>query len=154
MEITYSLQDTAVGNILIASTKKGVCAVILGDTKKQLLQDLQDRFPSATFVECSLSKVFSLQKAKLDLHGTPFQQNVWKALQSIPKGKTSTYADIAKKIGKPKAVRAVAQACGANPIAIRIPCHRVVRSDGAISGYRWGVERKRALLQAEGIQVS
>ena len=144
---------------MIAATDKGICALLLGNDADALTQELHTRFPGARFI--ADDRAFLEQTKKLaeetsatndlalDIHGTPFQKQVWTALRAIPTGKLSTYAEIAKKIGKPKAVRAVAQACGANKIAIVIPCHRVVRSDGSLSGYRWGVERKAALLQQE-----
>ena len=126
------------------------------------MRDLQDRFPRAEFkggdlkFERMVAEVVGLVEAPgqrldlpLDIRGTAFQQRVWAALQAIPPGKTATYTEIARAIGQPKAVRAVAQACGANPLAIAIPCHRVVRADGDLSGYRWGVERKRKLIDRE-----
>jgi AraC family transcriptional regulator of adaptative response/methylated-DNA-[protein]-cysteine methyltransferase len=134
----------------------------MGDDPHQLVRDLQDQFPKANLIgddggyEDMIAKVIGLIEAPsvgldlpLDIRGTAFQQRVWKALQQIPVGSTASYADIAKSIGMPKAVRAVAQACGANLLAVAIPCHRVIRNDGALSGYRWGVERKRALLDRE-----
>jgi AraC family transcriptional regulator of adaptative response/methylated-DNA-[protein]-cysteine methyltransferase len=134
----------------------------LGDDPNVLVRDLQKQFPKANLIgndpsyEQLVAKVVALIEQPgfgldlpLDIRGTAFQQRVWKALQQIPPGSTASYAEIAIKIGMPKAVRAVAQACGANDLAVAIPCHRVVRSDGALSGYRWGVERKRALLQRE-----
>jgi AraC family transcriptional regulator of adaptative response/methylated-DNA-[protein]-cysteine methyltransferase len=126
------------------------------------VRDLQDQFPKANLIgddgnyEDMVAKVIGLIETPsvgldlpLDIRGTAFQQRVWKALQQIPAGSTASYADIAKSIGMPKAVRAVAQACGANSLAVAIPCHRVIRNDGELSGYRWGVERKRALLDRE-----
>jgi AraC family transcriptional regulator of adaptative response/methylated-DNA-[protein]-cysteine methyltransferase len=134
----------------------------MGDDPLQLVRDLQDQFPKANLIgddgnyEDMVAKVIRLIETPsvgldlpLDIRGTAFQQRVWKALQQIPVGSTASYADIAKSIGMPKAVRAVAQACGANSLAVAIPCHRVIRNDGALSGYRWGVERKRALLDRE-----
>ena len=141
---------------------KGVCAILLGDDPEALVRDLQDRFPRAEFqggdaeFERMVAQVVGLVEAPgqrldlpLDIRGTAFQQRVWAALSAIPAGKTATYTEIARAIGQPKAVRAVAQACGANPLAVAIPCHRVVRSDGDLSGYRWGVERKRKLIERE-----
>jgi AraC family transcriptional regulator of adaptative response/methylated-DNA-[protein]-cysteine methyltransferase len=134
----------------------------MGDDPLQLVRDLQDQFPKANLIvddggyEDMVAKVIGLIETPsvgldlpLDIRGTAFQQRVWKALQQIPVGSTASYADIAKSIGMPKAVRAVAQACGANSLAVAIPCHRVIRNDGALSGYRWGVEHKRALLDRE-----
>jgi AraC family transcriptional regulator of adaptative response/methylated-DNA-[protein]-cysteine methyltransferase len=141
---------------------QGVCAIMLGNDPAALVRDLEDRFPRATMVggdagfESLVSKVVGLVESPhlgldlpLDVRGTAFQQRVWQALGEIPAGHTVSYRELAERIGKPSAVRAVAQACGANPVAIAIPCHRVVRTDGSLSGYRWGVERKRALLERE-----
>jgi AraC family transcriptional regulator, regulatory protein of adaptative response / methylated-DNA-[protein]-cysteine methyltransferase len=148
--------------VLVAATNKGVCAIMLGNDPHALVRDLQDRFPRAELkggdaeFERMVAQVVGLVEAPgqrldlpLDIRGTAFQQRVWAALRAIPAGKTATYKEIARAIGQPKAVRAVAQACGANPLAIAIPCHRVVRSDGDLSGYRWGVERKRKLIDRE-----
>jgi len=153
---------SSLGSILVAKSERGVCAVLLGDDPLQLVRDLQDQFPKANLIgddggyEDMVAKVIGLIETPsvgldlpLDIRGTAFQQRVWKALQQIPVGSTASYADIAKSIGMPKAVRAVAQACGANSLAVAIPCHRVIRNDGALSGYRWGVDRKRALLDRE-----
>jgi AraC family transcriptional regulator, regulatory protein of adaptative response / methylated-DNA-[protein]-cysteine methyltransferase len=160
--IHFAIGECSLGSILVANSDRGVCAVLIGDDPDALIRDLQDRFPKAELLgnesgyEELVAKVVGLIEAPsvgldlpLDIRGTAFQRRVWKALQEIPVGATASYADIAKKIGMPKAVRAVAQACGANSIAVAIPCHRVVRSDGALSGYRWGVERKRTLLDRE-----
>ena len=148
--------------MLVAATNKGVCAIMLGDDPHALVRDLQDRFPNAELeggdpaFERTVAQVVGLIEAPgqrldlpLDIRGTAFQQRVWAALSAIPAGKLATYKEIARAIGQPKAVRAVAQACGANPLAVAIPCHRVVRSDGDLSGYRWGVERKRKLIDRE-----
>ena len=150
------------GNILAAQTERGVCAILIGDDADQLVRDLQDRFPKATLVSDApeyldlVVKVVGLDEnpnsgfgLPLDIQGTAFQKRVWNALQQIPPGTTATYTEIAANIGMPKAVRAVAQACGANSLAIAIPCHRVIRNDGALSGYRWGVERKRTFTGGE-----
>ena len=150
------------GSVLVAATGNGVCAILLGDDADGLLRDLQDRFPKTQLVcgdrdfERLVTSVVGLVEAPalgldlpLDIRGTAFQQRVWQALRDIPAGSTASYADIARSIGAPRAVRGVAGACTANPIAVAIPCHRVVRSDGALAGYRWGVERKRALLERE-----
>jgi len=139
-----------------------VCAILIGDDPDALARDLQDRFPRAELIggdanfEQLVAKVVGLVEAPgvgldlpLDVRGTAFQQRVWQALREIPAGSTVSYADLAQRIGAPKSVRAVAQACGANALAVAIPCHRVVRNDGALAGYRWGVERKRALLERE-----
>jgi AraC family transcriptional regulator, regulatory protein of adaptative response / methylated-DNA-[protein]-cysteine methyltransferase len=160
--IRFAVGEASLGAVLVAATDKGVCAITLGDDPEALVRDLQDRFPRAEFkggdaeFERTIAEVVGLVEAPaqrldlpLDIRGTAFQQKVWAALQTIPPGKTATYKEIARAIGQPTAVRAVAQACGANPLAIAIPCHRVVRSDGDLSGYRWGVERKRELIARE-----
>ncbi len=162
-EIRFAIAECSLGSILVAASAKGVCAIQLGDDPDALARDLQDRFPSAALIggdagfEQLTAKVVGLVEAPalgldlpLDVRGTVFQQRVWQALRDIPAGSTASYGDIARRIGAPKAVRAVAQACASNTLAVAIPCHRVVRTDGALSGYRWGVERKRALLQREG----
>ena len=141
---------------------KGVCAILIGDDPDALVRDLQDRFSRADLIggdagfEEMVAKVVGFVEAPalgldlpLDVRGTAFQQRVWQALREIPAGSTASYADVARAIGAPRAVRAVAQACAANALAVAIPCHRVVRNDGALSGYRWGVARKRALLERE-----
>jgi AraC family transcriptional regulator of adaptative response/methylated-DNA-[protein]-cysteine methyltransferase len=161
--IRFAVGECSLGSVLVAATDKGVCAIMLGDDPGALVRHLQDRFPKASLVggdaafERLVANVVAVVEAPdggidlpLDVRGTAFQQRVWQALRKIPAGSTASYADIARRIRRPKAVRAVAQACGANPVAIVIPCHRVVRTDGGLSGYRWGVERKRALLEREG----
>jgi AraC family transcriptional regulator, regulatory protein of adaptative response / methylated-DNA-[protein]-cysteine methyltransferase len=160
--IRFAVGEASLGAVLVAATTKGVCAILLGDDPEALVRELQDRFPKADFeggdtgFERMVARVVGLVEAPgqrldlpLDIRGTAFQQKVWAALSAIPAGKTATYAEIARAIGQPTAVRAVAQACGANPLAVAIPCHRVVRSDGDLSGYRWGVERKRKLIARE-----
>ena len=160
--IRFAIGQCSLGAILVARSDRGVCAILLGDDADTLARDLQDRFPRASLVggeagfEQWVAQVVGCVEAPglgiglpLDVRGTAFQQRVWQALRDIPAGQTASYADIAVRIGAPKSVRAVAQACGANPLAVAIPCHRVVRSDGGVSGYRWGVERKRALLDRE-----
>ncbi|MDQ3260066.1 MAG: bifunctional DNA-binding transcriptional regulator/O6-methylguanine-DNA methyltransferase Ada [Pseudomonadota bacterium] len=160
--IRFAVGECSLGSIVVAATDKGVCAILLGDEPDALLRDLQDRFPQARLIggdkafEQWVSKVVGLVEAPalgldlpLDVRGTAFQQRVWQALREIPAGATASYSDIAERIGAPKAVRAVAQACASNAIAVAIPCHRVVRNDGGLSGYRWGVARKRALLERE-----
>jgi AraC family transcriptional regulator of adaptative response/methylated-DNA-[protein]-cysteine methyltransferase len=164
--VRFAVGQCSLGAILVAATDKGVCAILLGDEPEALVRDLQDRFPKAELIggdkrfEQWVAQVVGLVEAPqvgldlpLDVRGTAFQQRVWQALREIPPGRTASYADIAERIGQPKSVRAVAQACGANPLAVAIPCHRVVRRDGGLSGYRWGVERKRALLAREGAEV-
>jgi AraC family transcriptional regulator of adaptative response/methylated-DNA-[protein]-cysteine methyltransferase len=160
--IRFAVGECSLGAVLVAATDKGVCAITLGDDPDALVRNLQDRFPHARLVggdagfEQLVAKVVGLVETPaaaidlpLDVRGTAFQQRVWQALRKIPAGSTASYADIARRLRAPAAVRAVAQACGANPVAIAIPCHRVVRKDGGLSGYRWGVERKRALLERE-----
>lgn len=162
IDIFFAIGECSLGSILVAQSKKGVCSILIGDDPALLVRDLQDRFPKANLIgdeshyQELIAKVVGLiEKPEvglglpLDIQGTVFQQRVWKALQQISPGSTATYAEIAAKIGMPKAVRAVAQACGANALAVAIPCHRVIRSDGSLSGYRWGVERKRVLLERE-----
>lgn len=162
-EIRFAVGECSLGSVLVASSEKGICAVFLGDDPQELVHDLEQRFAQAELVggdedyEKIVAKVIGFiespdQKFELplDLRGTVFQQRVWKALAGIPYGKTVSYGELAEKVGMPKATRAVASACGANPVSIVIPCHRVVRSDGSISGYRWGVERKVKLLEKEG----
>ncbi len=160
--IRFALGQCSLGAILVAATDRGLCAIALGDDPAILLRELQDRFPRAELI--GGDKEFELLVAlvvgfvekpalgldlPLDLRGTAFQQRVWKALRAIPPGKTASYSEIAARIGAPRAVRAVAGACAANMLAVVIPCHRVVRQDGTISGYRWGIERKRELLARE-----
>lgn len=160
--IRFAVGECSLGSILVARSQRGVCSILLGDDPDALARQLQDRFPNAELIggdsefEALVAKVVGFVEAPaigldlpLDVRGTAFQERVWQALRRIPAGSTASYADIARRIGMPKAVRAVAQACGANPLAVAIPCHRVVRSDGGLSGYRWGVERKRELLQRE-----
>jgi len=161
-EMRFSIGQCSLGAILVAASERGVCAILMGDDPARLARELQDRFPRATLIggdarfEKLVAKVVGLVEAPgvghdlpLDVRGTAFQQRVWQALRKVPAGKTTTYAQLARRIGAPTAVRAVAGACAANPLAVAIPCHRVVRSDGGLSGYRWGVERKRALLDRE-----
>jgi AraC family transcriptional regulator, regulatory protein of adaptative response / methylated-DNA-[protein]-cysteine methyltransferase len=160
--IRFAVGECSLGSILVAATDKGVCAILLGDKPEGLVRELEDRFPRATLIggdpgfERWVAKVVGFVEAPalgldlpLDMRGTAFQQRVWQALRKIPAGSTVSYSQIAKRIGLPKAVRAVAHACATNAIAVAIPCHRVVRNDGSLAGYRWGVERKRALLELE-----
>ena len=161
-QIRFAIGECSLGAVLVAATQKGVCAIDFGEDAQTLLEDLQDRFPHAELVggdtdfEAIVADVVGHLETPdgnldlpLDIRGTAFQQKVWEALRSIPAGSTASYADIAHRIGKPTAVRAVAQACSANRIAVAIPCHRVIRRDGDLSGYRWGVDRKRMLLSRE-----
>ena len=160
--IEFAIGQCTLGAILVARSQRGVCAISLGDDPETLLRELQDRFPRAELIggdagfERLVAQVVGFVEQPnigidlpLDVRGTAFQQRVWDALRKIPAGETASYAQVAQRIGIPKAVRAVAQACAANTLAVAIPCHRVVRSDGGVSGYRWGVERKRALLLRE-----
>jgi AraC family transcriptional regulator, regulatory protein of adaptative response / methylated-DNA-[protein]-cysteine methyltransferase len=161
-DIRFAIAECWLGLVLIAASEKGVCAILFGDDPEELRRDLQDQFPRARLIgrdksfEELTAKVIAFVEAPgqgldlpLDIRGTAFQHRVWDALRRIPVGSTASYAEIAEKIGAPKAVRAVARACATNRIAVAIPCHRVVRSDGGLSGYRGGVERKRALLAKE-----
>ncbi|WP_104202841.1 bifunctional DNA-binding transcriptional regulator/O6-methylguanine-DNA methyltransferase Ada [Billgrantia saliphila] len=162
MKIHFALGECSLGTILVAASEKGICAISLGNDPERLLQEFQDRFANANLVpggadfDAWVARVVGFVEAPgvglslpLDIRGTAFQQRVWQALTEIPVGTTISYAELAEKIGSPRAVRAVARACASNTIALAIPCHRVVRTDGALSGYRWGVERKRALLERE-----
>lgn len=161
--IHHGSADCWLGRILVATTQRGLCAVLLGDDEGELLSNLRQRFPRAELLpggepfQSTLDRVVSLidhsatsqPSLPLDLHGTAFQRKVWDALQDIPPGRTTTYGELARRVGLPGGARAVAQACGANPAAVIVPCHRVVAADGGLGGYRWGVERKRALLTLE-----
>ena len=160
--IRFAVGRCSLGSILVAATDKGVAAITFGDDPQELVEDLQDRFRGADLVggdadfEGLVARVVGFVEAPrlgldlpLDIRGTAFQERVWQALRAIPAGETQSYAEVAQRIGSPKAVRAVAGACAANALAVAIPCHRVVRTGGGLSGYRWGVERKRALLDRE-----
>ena len=161
--IRFAVGQCSLGAILVAATPKGICAILLGDDAGELLGDLQRRFRGADFIggdaefERWVATVIGFVEAPalgldlpLDIRGTAFQQRVWEALRAIPAGSTVGYAELAERVGLPRGARAIAQACAANPIAVAIPCHRVVRSDGELSGYRWGIARKRTLLEREG----
>ncbi len=161
-EIRFAVGDCSLGAILVAESGRGVCAILLGDDADALLRELQDRFPRAELVgadaafEQRVAQVVGFVEAPrlglalpLDVRGTSFQQRVWQALREIPAGRTASYTEIAARIGAPRSVRAVAAACAANALAVAIPCHRVVRQDGGLAGYRWGLERKRTLLERE-----
>jgi AraC family transcriptional regulator of adaptative response/methylated-DNA-[protein]-cysteine methyltransferase len=160
--IRFAIGACWLGSILVAASEKGVCAILLGDDPEALARDLQERFPNAELIggdadfEGLVAHVVGFVETPavgldlpLDIRGTAFQQRVWNALRKIPLGATATYTEIARRIGRPKSVRAVARACGANPLAVAIPCHRVIRTDGSPSGYRWGIARKMALLERE-----
>lgn len=160
--IRYATGECLLGTVLVAASVKGICAILFGDDSNALERELNDRFPKATLVhgdgdiDALVTKIAGFIEAPqrqlgltLDIRGTAFQQKVWQALREIPVGETASYAAVAKRIGSPTAARAVARACASNPIAFAVPCHRVVRIDGGLSGYRWGVERKQALLERE-----
>ena len=160
--IRFAIGECSLGAILVAASDRGICAILLDDDPAKLARELQDRFPRAELIggdvdfERTVAKVVGFVESPglgldlpLDVRGTAFQQRVWRALREIPPGGTMSYAEVARRIGAPRAVRAVARACASNPLAVAIPCHRVVRNDGELSGYRWGVERKRALLARE-----
>jgi AraC family transcriptional regulator of adaptative response/methylated-DNA-[protein]-cysteine methyltransferase len=166
-EIKFAVGQTSLGAILVASSTKGVASILLGDDPGELVRNLQDRFPKARLIgmdreyEALIARVCGFVEnpgigldLPLDVRGTAFQRRVWQALQDIPVGQRVSYAEIARRIGAPTAMRAVAGACAANNLAVAIPCHRVVRNDGALSGYAWGVERKRALLDREAAQTA
>lgn len=161
-QITFAVGECSLGSILVAQSARGICAILLGEEPERLLRDLQDRFPRATLLggdpgfERTIARVVAAVEAPahgldlpLDIRGTAFQLRVWQVLRDIPPGTTASYTDIARKIGAPTGARAVARACAANPLAVAIPCHRVVRTDGDLSGYRWGIARKRELLARE-----
>lgn len=164
LSIDYLTGQCSLGSLLLGASKQGICAILLGDDDTSLLQDLQQRFPGAQLhsnpkrLQSDLQQLLAFVERpqhpltlSLPLHtsGTAFQQQVWEQLQQVSNGATISYSELAQRIGKPKANRAVAGACAANPLAIAVPCHRVLRSDGDISGYRWGVARKRELLRRE-----
>lgn len=162
LQVHFALGECSLGSILVAESERGICAIFLGDEPEQLLQDLQDQFSRAELMpgdsgfDERVARVVGFidepgtgLDLPLDIRGTAFQKRVWDALSRIPCGETASYSEIAQMLGSPRAVRAVAGACAANKLAIAIPCHRVVRSDGSLSGYRWGVERKRQLLRRE-----
>jgi AraC family transcriptional regulator of adaptative response/methylated-DNA-[protein]-cysteine methyltransferase len=161
-QIHFDTGSSSLGCVLVAINSRGICAILLGSSPQAVTRELRQRFPGAQAGQDAarlapvLTQVLALVEGRsatldlpLDPAGTQFQQRVWRALRRIPAGATASYAEIARRIDAPKSFRAVAQACGANPIALAIPCHRVVRNDGALSGYRWGVARKRALLDRE-----
>jgi AraC family transcriptional regulator, regulatory protein of adaptative response / methylated-DNA-[protein]-cysteine methyltransferase len=162
MSIRFAVRECWLGTVLVAATDKGICAILLGDDPIAVVRDLHERFPEAQagtrdepFEQMVAAAVRFVEAPArgldipLDLHGTPFQQRVWQALREIPAGSTASYSDIAARIGAPHAAYLVAEACAANPIAVAVPCHRVVRKDGTLAGYRWGFKRKRALLARE-----
>lgn len=164
VEIRFAVGECSLGSILVAQSERGVCAILLGDDPGELVRDLERRFPCAELLggdaefETVVAHVVGFIEEPcgaldlpLDIRGTAFQQRVWSVLREIPAGDTASYKMVAERIGSPTSTRAVAQACGANSLAVAIPCHRVVRTDGGLSGYRWGIDRKRALLDRERI---
>lgn len=165
--IKFAVGECSLGSILVAQSERGICAILLGEDPDALVRELQDRFPRANLIggdaefERTIATVIGFVESPqvgldlpLDVRGTSFQRRVWDALRRIPPGQTVTYSQLAASIGAPKAVRAVASACASNTIAIAIPCHRVIRTDGSLSGYRWGVERKRVLLEKEASGIA
>jgi AraC family transcriptional regulator, regulatory protein of adaptative response / methylated-DNA-[protein]-cysteine methyltransferase len=158
--LCYAIGNSALGHVLVASSARGVASILIGDEPAPLIEELRDSFPASELRAVDddrlVDRVVALIEnptmgidLPLDIRGTAFQQKVWAALRAIPAGITTTYAALADRIGEPKAVRAVASACAANKLAVAIPCHRVLRADGSLSGYRWGVQRKRALIDRE-----
>ena len=160
--IRHAIGQCSLGHVLVAATERGVCAILLGDDPAALRDDLRGRFPRAALAEGDaafgawLAQVVALVdhpggalSLPLDIRGTAFQRRVWEVLRAIPAGTTLTYTDVAARLGQPSAVRAVAGACAANKLAVAVPCHRVLAATGALAGYRWGVDRKRALLARE-----
>jgi AraC family transcriptional regulator of adaptative response/methylated-DNA-[protein]-cysteine methyltransferase len=167
MKIKYTITPSPIGKILIAQSEKGLCAIQIRSSEAELVRTLRSRFSAAAIVRddqalaplrsAVLKMVAGRQprgKVAVDLSGTPFQRSVWNELRRIPAGQTRSYGEVARAIGKPKAFRAVAQACGANPLPVLIPCHRVIAADGGIGGYTGGLHIKKALLGAEGVELS
>lgn len=162
MTIAYTIVESQLGWLLVAATKRGICSVMLGDEKEKLRDGLQHEFPHAeigldddhlqsqvkTLLDC-LAGQAPHADLPLDVQGTAFQMRVWEELRRIPRGQTISYGELAGRIGKPTANRAVAHACATNPVAIITPCHRVIRKSGELGGYRWGMERKRKILEGE-----
>lgn len=162
MKLGYTIAKSALGRVLVAATERGVSAVYLGDEESKLVAELREEYPRAeiagasdTFERWVKEVLLRIEgwpphiELPLDLQATAFQRRVWKELQRIPRGRTRTYSQVARSLGQPKAVRAVARACATNPVSIVVPCHRVVRQDGALAGYRWGLSRKKQLLASE-----
>jgi AraC family transcriptional regulator of adaptative response/methylated-DNA-[protein]-cysteine methyltransferase len=160
--LSFAIHDSALGQVLVARSANGICAILLGDDRPSLILDLRSRFPHAelapgdTTLDALAARVATIVESpeqsldeRLDMRGTDFQRDVWSALREIPAGTTATYTDIAIRVGRLTSVRAVARACAANPLAVVVPCHRVLRGDGQLSGYRWGLDRKRQLLSRE-----
>lgn len=166
MDIYFAIGECSLGSVLVAQSERGICAITLGDDPTLLLNELQTQFPNANLLggdsnyETMVAQVIGfienpalLFNFPLDIRGTLFQQQVWRALQAIKPGETLSYSQLAERIGAPKAVRAVASACARNVLAVAIPCHRIVRNNGDLSGYRWGVERKQKLLEMENVST-
>lgn len=164
MRVRYGLGESPLGMVLVAATELGVCAIAFGDGEDELVEELRGRFPRAELKRMDAEMEYAVQavvagmrenaaaaELPMDVRATAFQERVWRELRGIPRGETRTYSEVAAAIGAPGSVRAVAAACAANPVAVVVPCHRVVGKDGSLTGYRWGVERKRALLAAEGV---
>lgn len=162
-DLRYAVGSCALGALLVAWSEPGISAIQLGDSPEELSFGFQRLFPDASLIEgdAEVARLLTLVarfienpalglELPLDMRGTPFEQRVWRALQEIPSGHTASYSEVARRIGAPQSVRAVARACASNRIAVAIPCHRVIGADGSLTGYRWGLERKRALLQREG----
>lgn len=162
MQIGYSFAKSPLGKVLVAATERGVSAVYLGDSESALINELREEYPKAQIAPAKdsfqrwVGEIVERIEGKaprvelpLDLQATAFQRRVWKELQRIPRGRTRTYAQVARSLGQPKAMRAVARACATNPVSIVVPCHRVIREDGALAGYRWGLSRKEQLLERE-----
>jgi AraC family transcriptional regulator of adaptative response/methylated-DNA-[protein]-cysteine methyltransferase len=166
MQIGYSIARTTLGNVLVAATERGISAVYLGENEKTLVSELRREYPRAEIKQSAPANQRWIQEIvnrvegtapsldlPLDVHATAFQRRVWQELQKIPRGTTQSYTQVARRLGKPKSVRAVARACATNPVSIVVPCHRVVRADGQLAGYRWGLHRKEKLLEREGARL-
>lgn len=160
LSIRATVTTSPLGRLLVATTARGICSIALGDSEQALLTELDERFPGAEvslgvdrarmeLVRAMFHEARVPHGLELELFGTPFQRDVWRELQAIPRGTTTTYSAIARRLGAPRAVRAIGTACGRNPVAFVVPCHRVLREDGELGGYRWGLERKRQLLARE-----
>jgi len=162
MQIGYAVASTSLGKVLVAATARGVSAVYLGEDEKSLVRELREEYPNADIVSSTSGDASWLKEIvrrvegnapsvdlPLDVQATAFQRRVWQELQKIPRGTTRTYTQVAKSLGKPRSIRAVARACATNPVSIVVPCHRVIRTDGSLAGYRWGLSRKQKLLERE-----
>ena len=163
MQIGYAVANTSLGKVLVGATDRGVSVVYLGEREGSLVEALRKEYPKAEIVRASgesegwLKEIVRRVEGNapsvdlpLDVQATAFQRRVWQELQKIPRGATRTYTQVARALGKPRSVRAVARACATNPVSILVPCHRVIRSDGNLAGYRWGLQRKQKLLEREG----